>query len=58
MPCPTSDLRFQFWTAVQVVQSSPYCELRDRSVCVLRYSFTDKEYDIFIQVIHLKSNAF
>jgi hypothetical protein len=41
------------------VQLCPKCELRERSVSVLRFRFIDKEYYIFMRVIHfLRSDAF
>jgi hypothetical protein len=52
-------LTFQFWTAVHVVQSRPECESRERSVCVLRFRFINKEYYISIRVVHfLRADAF
>jgi hypothetical protein len=45
-------LSFQFWTAAQVLQSSPQCELRERCVCVSRFSFISKGYNILIQAVY------
>jgi hypothetical protein len=52
-------IRFHFWIAIKATQFCPRCEIRERSLCVLRYRFIGKVYCIFVQEIHfLKSDAF